>query len=323
MGSVVISIDAELGWGFHDLEEPPSSRMDAARSGWRTLLEVFDAHDVSATWAVVGHLFLETCDGVHANHPSIDGWFDRERESWTTRPDIRFGRDLVAATVDADVDHEIACHSFSHVLFDDTRFSPATIRAELEAATSAARAVGIEYDSFVFPRNALGHRDLLAAFGFTCYRGVGHGPRGKGRRTLKKLLAAARPEFVDVVTPTVDEYGLVDVPPSMYLYGFEGWPRRVLESVWVDPMLAAAKHGVDRASREDGVFHVWLHPNNIRTERDRRRLRAFVAYAAATRDRTDLRIETMRDVASRVSPSNRDAEPWSVRPGRTERGPTG
>jgi peptidoglycan/xylan/chitin deacetylase (PgdA/CDA1 family) len=137
MGSVVVSIDAELGWGFHDHEEPPSSRIDAARSGWHTLLDVFDTYDVPATWAVVGHLFLETCDGVHANHPSIDGWFDRERESWTTRPDLRFGRDLVAATVDADVDHEIACHSFSHVLFDDSRVTREIASAEVAAAAGA------------------------------------------------------------------------------------------------------------------------------------------------------------------------------------------
>jgi len=69
MGTVVISVDAALGWSSIDRQTPRTRRADAARSGWRTLLDAFDEHELPATWAVVGHLLLDDCDGVHEHHP--------------------------------------------------------------------------------------------------------------------------------------------------------------------------------------------------------------------------------------------------------------
>lgn len=300
MGSVVISVDAELGWGFSDHEEPPLSRVDAARTGWRVLLDVLETHDVAATWAVVGHLFLDDCDGGHGDHLAVDGCGDPERGRGRGRPELRFGRDLVGEVVDADADHEIACHSFSHLLFDTPETTRELARAELAAAAEAARSVGVEFESFVYPRNAVGHRDLLAEFGFRCYRGTGQEPESRLRRTAWKLLATSGHSSVPLTTPTVDEYGLVDIQPSLYLFGFEGWPRQVATALWDDPVVRLAKRGIDRANREDALVHFWLHPNNLQTERDVSRVRRIVAYAAAQRDRTDLSIETMADVAARV-----------------------
>jgi peptidoglycan/xylan/chitin deacetylase (PgdA/CDA1 family) len=300
MGSVVFSVDAELGWGFSDFDQPPASRIDGAREGWRTLLAAFESNDVPATWAVVGHLFLDSCDGRHADHPSIPGWFDRERGAWNTRPDLRFGRDLITEVTSSPVSHDIACHSFSHVLFGDPETTHEIAYAELAAAVDAAAAAGIEFESFVFPRNSVGHRELLSEFGFRCYRGARSEPAGRLQRTVHKLRMAARTSAVGLETPTIDEYGLVNVPPSLYLFGFEGWPRGILTALWDDPVVSIAKRGIDRACNEDGLFHLWLHPNNILGESDRTRVGRIVEYAAAKRDTTDLRIETMADVAARV-----------------------
>ncbi len=83
------------------------------------MLELCEEYDIPATWAVVGHLMLESCDGRHEEHPAPDGWFDRERGEWTDREDLRFAPDLVDALLASPVDHEFASHSFSHVLFGD------------------------------------------------------------------------------------------------------------------------------------------------------------------------------------------------------------
>jgi len=296
---VVFSIDAELGWGFHDLPEPPADRLAAARPGWNRLLDVLAEHEVPATWAVVGHLLLADCDGVHADHPSIEGWFERERTDWRDRPDLRFGPDLVTGIRDSPVDHEIACHTFSHVLFDDPRVTREIARAEIAAAVDVAAPYDIEYDSVVFPRNAVGHRDVLGEFGISTYRSKAAEPDGRFRRAAGKLASAALPRAT-LVEPTVDEYGLLDIPPSLFLFGFEGRPRRLAESVWGDPIVRQARHGIDRASQEDGVFHLWLHPNNVGTDRDARRVEAIVEYAAERRATTDLTIETMASVADRT-----------------------
>lgn len=295
MGAVVFSIDAELGWGFADEPEPPASRVAAAPDGWRALLDVFATHDVPATWAVVAHLFLRECGERCVDYP---GTTDAPACDPGAGPDRRLGPELVEAVRSAPVNHELGCHSYSHVRFD--RVSRAVARAELERSVATAKEAGVTFDSFVFPRNGVAHRDLLPEYGFRAYRSDGGTPVALAPRAVGKALTTSGLRQVPLVTPVVDEYGLVDVPPSLYLFGFEGWPRRLVASVWDDPVVRLAKRGIDRASRGDGVCHLWLHPNNLKSGRDRRRIRRIVAYAAAQRDRTGLAIETMADVADRV-----------------------
>ncbi|WP_049986717.1 polysaccharide deacetylase family protein [Halobellus rufus] len=294
MGTVVISVDAELGWGFYDLPTPPPDRLEAGRDGWRTLLDLFDHYRIPATWAVVGHLFLEGCDRTHPRHPLAGAWFERERTEWAHRPDLRFAPGLIQEIEAADVDHEIGCHTFSHVLFGDGTTSVEVARAELVAALEAAEnaPVSAEMTSVVFPRNSVGHRDVLAELGFTCYRGVRPDTGSFGPKALRKMGTPP------IVRPYIDEFGLVNVPASLYLFGFEGIARRLCEWVWDDPIVSRARAGVDAALREDGIFHVWLHPNNLTSDLDVERLRRIFGYIADRRERHGLRVATMAEVAS-------------------------
>jgi peptidoglycan/xylan/chitin deacetylase (PgdA/CDA1 family) len=301
MGSVVISIDAELGWGFHDLASPPAERVAAARPGWRRLVALLDEYDVPATWAIVGHLFLADCDGRHADHPAPDGWFAHERNPNRMDPMLRYGYDLVDDVRTADADHELGCHTFSHVEFGASTTTQRLARAELSASVDAARSRDVSLSSFVFPRNNVGHRATLAEAGFCCYRGARPSRRDGAMGALGKLARATvtsgRPPLVE---PTMDEFGLVNVPASLYLYGFEGVGRDVIAPVWGDPVVRQARRGIDAAAELPGVFHVWLHPNNLVGDRHVARLHAILDYLAARRDDTDLRVETMHEAASRA-----------------------
>ncbi|WP_255149584.1 polysaccharide deacetylase family protein [Halorarius halobius] len=291
MGSVVISVDAELGWGFHDLAKPPERRVESGRPGWRALLDLFDEFDVPATWAYVGHLLLEDCDGQHGDYPS--GWFTRERGEWSDRPDLRFGRELVKAVRAADADHELGCHTFSHVEFGDA--STELARAEVEASVALANAEDIDLASFVFPRNNVGHLDVLAEWGFTCYRG--ETPVARTDSRLRRLLQATVGDWTPpLVEPRLDSYGMVNVPASLYLFSFEGRARSLVEPVFGDPVVRQACRGIDAAADGDGVLHLWLHPNNLVDDRDRDRMRAILEHV----ERRGVRVETMRGVAERV-----------------------
>jgi peptidoglycan/xylan/chitin deacetylase (PgdA/CDA1 family) len=296
VGSVVLSIDAELGWGFPDTPIP-MERVNAARSGWRELLGLLDAYDVPATWAVVGHLFLDDCDGTHRSHPAGPDHFSIERTSLADRPDLRYCPDLIDLVRDADVDHELASHTFSHVMFGAEETTTEMARTELEWAIEAAA----DHDSmrsFVFPRNSVGHRDVLAEWGFDAYRGTSPYELTTARKLLTATIGSPRPKLV---TPTIDEYGLVDVPASLYLFGFEGAARRLVGTVRTDPIVRHAMAGVDAAARaEEGVFHMWLHPNNIVDDAAVDRLRSILQYVDLRRD--ELALETMGQVAGRVAP---------------------
>ncbi|MFC4438068.1 MULTISPECIES: polysaccharide deacetylase family protein [Natrialbaceae] len=295
MGSIVISLDAEIGWGFHDLESPPTDRVESGRRGWSVMLELCAEYDIPATWAVVGHLMLESCDGTHADHPAPEGWFARERNDWWDRDDLRFGPDLVRGILDSDVDHEFASHSFSHVLFGRSETERELAVAELERSIELATEWDQTIDSFVYPRNDVGHRDVLAESGISAYRG-----RSPTRDGIRGVFDSTLRDRSMVVEPTVDEHGLVNVPASLFLFGFEGPARTVAESVWDDPMVVLARRGIDEAAASDGIFHVWLHPNNLTHERDDRRMKAILAYIDRCRSETDLTVETMADVARRT-----------------------
>ncbi|MDG5819937.1 polysaccharide deacetylase family protein [Natronococcus sp. A-GB7] len=296
MGSVVISLDAELGWGFHDLDSPPTDRVEAGRRGWEVMLELCAEYDVPATWAVVGHLMLDSCDGRHADHPAPEGWFARERGEWADREDLRFCPDLVRAVLDADVGHEFASHSFSHVLFGRPETDRELAVAELERSLELAEEWGQTVDSFIYPRNDIGNRDVLAEYGVGVYRG-----RSPTHDGIRGLFDSTLRDRSMIVEPIVDEYGLVNVPASLFLFGFEGPARTVAESVWSDPMVVLARRGIDEAVDADGVFHMWLHPNNLTRERDDERMRAILSYLDRRRAETDLTVATMADVARRTN----------------------
>jgi peptidoglycan/xylan/chitin deacetylase (PgdA/CDA1 family) len=299
VGTLVTSIDAELAWGFHHVDLP-EERLRRARRSWRRLVDLFDRFGAPATWAVVGHLFLENCEESHGGHPAGERPCERDAgalpagRAW-------FGGDLVDAVAGADADHEIAGHGHTHVHFDHDRMSPSFARSELESTRGAARQAGHDPSSFVFPVNRVAHRRLLGECGFDCYRGPAP-TRGSptGRRARKAAGALVDRGHPPVVRPRVDDHGLVNVPASMCLFDEVGPVGPVAEAVHGDPIAARARRGIDAAIARDGVCHLWFHPHEATTDRDFERLRAILTHAAERREAGDLRVETMGAVADRV-----------------------
>lgn len=305
MGTVTLSVDAELGWGWHDLASPPAARIEAARDGWKQLQALFDEFRIPATWAIVGHLLLDECDGRHSDHPAGPDWFDHERGEWQDRRDILFADGLVEDLRSASVDHDIGNHTFSHLPLESPGTSRETARAELERSVEAADARGISLDSFVYPRNKEGHRDLLAEYGFRTYRGRRPTMWLDENDALGKVTKVVRGTFPGtgppVVEPSVDEYGLVNIPASLYLFGFEGPAKTLAKTVYADPIVVKAQRCIDAAADSDEVCHLWLHPNNLIDEGDYLRLRAILSYIDERRQAGDVDVATMTSVAERVT----------------------
>ncbi|MHC3437787.1 polysaccharide deacetylase family protein [Natrialbaceae archaeon A-gly3] len=299
----MISLDAELAWGFHDLDEPPASRVENARYAWGRLVELFDTYAVPATWAVVGHLMLDGRDDHRQRQLAMaDGGLSRGFDEEETPTEWWYGDGLVEAIEDASVDHEIASHSFSHPIFEPDRLSRDAASAELESSVNVARERDFDLTSFVFPRNVVGYRDLLAEHGFTAYRGT-RPPKwhdGTPVYAAGKLASALARTSPPIVSPEVDEHGLVDVPASFYLFslGNGDWP--FVKPVCNDLLAGRARRGIDEAIDSNGVFHLWLHPNNLLYQADFDLLEEVLVYVADRRERTDLTVETMEAVARRV-----------------------
>ena len=308
-GVFTLSLDFELIWGT--LEDYGPDAFSAACERERAeiidrLLELLAEFEMPATWCTLGHLFLDGCspeDGtkhpeiVHSRRASGDDWFAIDPGTDERTDPIFYGQSLVEKVLACPVPQEIGCHSFSHVLFDEC--SSETAASELAECLRLADRVGVKLRSFAFPRNRVGHLELLREFGFNCYRGPEPSWYEGGERRLihrlGHLLDVVSARTPSVVEPVEALPGLWNVPGSMMYFPMHGARRHIP----VSRRVTRAAKGLDRAAESGGVFHLWFHPTNLADELDRMfaGLRSIFEHAQRLRHDGVLAFEPMGALA--------------------------
>jgi peptidoglycan/xylan/chitin deacetylase (PgdA/CDA1 family) len=260
------------------------------------LLAIFDQYNVPATWATVGHLFLEHCECQGgAKHPEVarapyyrsehwsyetGDWFDADPCSDYQRDPAWYAPDLLRDIVAARVGHEIACHTFSHIDSSDEHCPAEVMDTELAACSRAAAAWGITLKSFVFPGNHPGNYASLKRHGFLAYRRHGH---------------------YHLDWPQQDALGLWQVPGGLRWETPPRWSPRDWQTVLC--------HAVDQALATGTMLHLWFHPScdpvNLECV-----FPMLLAYVNARRDR--LWVGTMEQLVKHMAtaaPAERQ-NPW-------------
>jgi hypothetical protein len=163
---------------------------------------------------------------------------------------------------------------------------------------------GLALDSFVFPRNAIGHLDLLARAGLRTFRGADTGwvrvaPRLGSRAGKVVTFADKILPFPPAPARAQNNGGLIDIPGSMLLPGRDGARRFILPAV----SRAKLAMGLAWAQRSGATFHFWFHPCNFyyRADEQFATLEWFLARAAAEASRGRLDICTMGSYAPRAA----------------------
>jgi peptidoglycan/xylan/chitin deacetylase (PgdA/CDA1 family) len=190
--AVLISADFELAWAWRyakRFENAFYGVLQMARQERENLpgiLALCEQYNIPITWATVGHLFLESCEkknGVaHFDIPRLGNF---ENEYWKfsgkdwyeydsctnleTDPEW-YCPDLIKLIQASKVNHEIACHTFSHIDCRDSICSPSVMRAELRKCKELAEGFGVQLASFVHPGHTIGNLDVLKEEGFTNFR---------------------------------------------------------------------------------------------------------------------------------------------------------
>jgi peptidoglycan/xylan/chitin deacetylase (PgdA/CDA1 family) len=313
-GIFTISLDTELAWGVVDKPKYLKSNLkyyEKTREVIEKLFVLFTQYEVSATWAVVGHLFLDTCKPVNGQkHPEIlrsnyprykNDWFAADPCTNFNQDPFWYGRDIVHKIRSCPVIQEIGCHSFSHLIFGDKNTRRETVQSELEACQGLANTLGIKLRSFVFPRNLEGYLDELKKAGFLTFRGseplwYRSFPRKvqKVCHMVDQLLSFSPP----VIVPKEKE-GLVVIPGSMLYLSMDGFRKYI-------PLKARIKKagkGLQKAVKEKKIFHLWFHPYDLATAPEKllQGFEEILKEAASLREKGCLEIRTMCEIAQKYN----------------------
>lgn len=312
----ILSLDVELLCGIINDPESKFKNRDInlllnddtkERGCVDALLNLLEKHCIPATWAVVGHLFLDHCEcenGIpHEDMPRFkEDWYSFDPCSDIQKSPLFYGRDIIENILANKIKHEIGYHSFSHVLFSEC--SREVAEAEIRISEKLAKNFGITIKSFVFPENKIGHVDVLKANGFEIYRGengivlplasqffkarlpirAGDIRKNYSIRTLhngmSKLIAPpVEPKWMD---------GIWEIRSSMFFCD-----PQVKFSV-----LPRARIGLCRAIRSKKVFHIFLHPYNLLLYPSLKDdLNNFLQIVAKKRDEGKIAIMTLGDIA--------------------------
>ena len=279
-GVFILSLDTELCWGTVDKPDRLKNNMKyyrQSRDCIEKILMLLEKYDISATWAVVGHLFLKECNAIngqkHIDIPrNIYPWYTRDwfEESPCTNEEedsLWYGRDIIKKIINCSVRQEIACHSFAHIPYGDKNTKRATVRADLSNCIHEAEKEGLKLRSFVFPRNNVGYIDELKKFGFEAYRGA-EPLWYRGFHPIPKRICHILDQLL-VITPPVSlpeyEQGLYNIPGSMLYRSMDGI-RRIMP---IKLKINKVRKGINKAIRDKKIFHLWFHPYNISTNQEK------------------------------------------------------
>ena len=257
----IISLDTELLWGYAGY--PSSKEVSLMKSDDKKvrgcidiLLNLFEQHNIPATWAVVGHLFLDHCeceDGVpHKDMPRFkENWYSTDPCTDIQKDFLYYGKDIVEKILSNRIEHEIGYHSFSHVVFSEC--SREVAEAEVKEGIKLAKEFGITLKSFVFPENKIGHADILRENGFKIYRGENLGRYYPNQSFLIRKFNGGIDKMIAPLAEPKWKDGIWEIPSSM---------------CFCDPqikfsVLPRAKIGLYRAIRSKKVFHIFLHPHSL------------------------------------------------------------
>lgn len=311
-GIFTLSLDFELIWGTADLglENFKSLCKIEREVVIDRLLELFEKYNFSATWAILGHLFLDKCEAAHPEiaRPNYswtkEDWFAHDPGGIETDESIHLGKSLVDKIKNCSVPQEIGSHSFSHIVFGDAGCSQKTAENEISECVRIAEKEGIKLKSFVFPRNEIGYLDVLRKYDFACYRGVepnwyeDRNVSEKLRRGLRlfDVLRAAKPP---VVLPEKTDEGLWNIPGSAMFFPMHGFRRHIPMSLRVKRCLK----GLKSAANEKKIFHLWFHPTNMVDEMEKMfiGLEEILQYASNLREKGKIEFLTMGQICDSLN----------------------
>lgn len=300
-GTFIISLDCEGKWGMADKISDHHKKFlteENLVSSYVKLLNLFDKYEVNATFAYVMAYTLSEQErkslGPIFRDVQVSGtnWLRHYREAEATGQLEGWFCPRVFDLTQERQKHEIGCHGFCHLPFAEDLINLEDAQHELAISAEIAASKGIILETFVYPRNQIGYKELLFQNGYVGYR-----ERLKSNSALLErpqsllreldVFARAQPHFEDTK-------GLCRIPSGYFFNWRHGLrsaiPRSLTRHRWNSILRDAAENG--------GIAHLWFHPHNlIDGPTTYEVLEDVLKLAAKLRDMGDIKVETQAEYA--------------------------
>lgn len=311
---LVISLDFELLWGVRDISDRSGygKNIIGGRKAIPRVLELFEKHDIKATWASVGFLFCESKEELldalppenlrpAYNTPALSNYsyLDEVGADEATDP-YYFGASLIRRIAETP-GQEVATHTLSHYYCLEQGQTDATFEADLQAAIALGKRRGISLRSIVFPRNqyAERHLEICHKHGIVAYRGNPAAWAYKPTAGEEQTLLRRGIRLVDAHTGLLGHQTYVpatgvpgNVPASQFLRPCVGRLARVHPA-----HIHTVKAGLSRAAETGAGYHLWWHPHNfgLNTDENIAALEQVIGHFVRMRDLHGMASRTMLD----------------------------
>lgn len=256
-GMLIVSIDIDVG-----------NKRVAMRNGGRNDINVHDyltEYEVGAIEEVALPLFVNLFD-----HFLMPVTLAVRGQLWDV------GEPALDPILRTSVQHDIGAHGYSHRSFQELSVDEAD--EELNLVSVLMNKYGIVPKSFVFPKNRIGHLNLLEKHGYKCYREI-------GSLALDDMYIKKNNQ-------------LYDVHPSLYI------------DQYTKPFLLKRMLGI--CVREKLPFHIWFHLWNFGYEKKsivrsiNKVIVPFLEHAQRKVDEGELAFETMLSSIDNLKNSNKN-----------------
>lgn len=301
----IFSLDTELAWGHFDCFRSNMFSHDGSRERYaiKRLLALFREYEIEATWCVVGQLLHQDSNDHYpyfwrGKYPEFEALYDAKHP-------LLFGPDVIETLLN-ERQHEIGFHGYTHRPFSARFMEQADAQWEIEQWLEVASSWDITPSTVIFPRNKVAYLELFKTYNFTTYRGEEVQPLshhlpiiGRGFRRFNEELALVIPPMSFSVEE--DTIGLVNIPSSRWLFGFNHTLDRMLNSAGLTLLrVYQIIEGIKQAVRNGQVVHIWAHPYEFRTDADFEKLEFILQYVRKAVKTGKMQSITMKNLAEAI-----------------------
>lgn len=315
-------IDVELAWGLvhrKNLDLPKVASTSAnVRKMLGAIIKIIEEDQIPVTWAILGHLLLDCCskdlnrlphsDMPRPNYSWLKGdWYRYDPCTDVQQEPAWYGKDIIDKIIEylksSKIHHDIGCHSFSHQLFGDSGCGKELARAEIKKCIELMeKEYCITPQVFSFPRDYIGHIDLLKEYGFLGFRDV---PTKlyqclKLERTVSNFLNVYCSLFIQFLSyyfllPPHVVNAKEHLPGLWAVQGCLAYSRKPL--IPLSLVTLKAKKGIDRAIKERKTFCMYTHLSTLgENGRFFSDFKDILFYANMKREKGLLDVKTMTEL---------------------------